>query len=303
MASLEFASANAPPQHSLYGQPDMDPSYNLPGSESVGAFSHMRPNVGANSKQPAYRQSSLDAADHPANYELYNNPNGQGAPPFSSQRYRTNGSSSSSMGHNFALNSEGMYPQSSFGESVPSFGGSNGYDMMNNGSYSGKASPLTPSDPSLQHGGPFPPSANSHYHDVPDRRLSMNSNGYHPTEYPDEYSMNGMNNGIPFGQSVPQFSERLGRYPPDRYPHPQAQQPMPPHLSSQNEMMGGIPPHATHSYDRERGYDNMQQHYMNPTPHSDMSLRMASTVDETLARMKLQAPPMGGSNDLQTFIR
>lgn len=281
MASLEFASANAPPQHSLYGQPDIDPSYNLSGSES----------------------SSLDAPDHPSDYGIYNNSNGQGSGSFSSQRYRPNGSSSSSMGHNFGLNSEGMYPQSSFGESVPSFASSNQYDIINNGSYgSGKASPLTPSDPTLQHGGPFPPPSNQHYHDVPDRRLSMNPNGYHPSEYPDEYSMNGMNNGMHFGhQSVPQFQDRLTRYPPDRYNHPPGQQPMPPHIPPQNEMMGGISPHATHSYDRERGYDNM--HYMNPNPHQDMALRMPSTVDETLARMKLQAPPMGGSNDLQTFIR
>ncbi|KAJ3502285.1 hypothetical protein NMY22_g18635 [Coprinellus aureogranulatus] len=40
---------------------------------------------------------------------------------------------------------------------------------------------------------------------------------------------------------------------------------------------------------------------MDPNPHQDMSMRMG--VDETLARMKLQAPVMGTATDLQTFIR
>ncbi|KAG2016140.1 jkappa-recombination signal binding protein [Coprinopsis cinerea AmutBmut pab1-1] len=290
MASLDFASAPPPAQHSLYPQPsDLDgANFNLPHSET---------------------SDQLDTPDTHQNYDLF--PNQQ--QHFSSQRYRTNASSSSSLGHPYAMNSDnGLYSHSGFADSVPSFGSSNSnpYDMINTYS-SGKVSPLTPSDPvgGLHH-GPFPPSVPSKdfspstYQDMGDRRLGMNGNGYQ-NDYQDDYSINGMNNGLAFPQSMPQFPDRLGRYPNDRFSHPQGQQQVQSHISpaQSTDMMRGIPPHATHSFDRDpsAGYDSM--HYMNPNPHQDMSLRMSTAVDETLARMKLQAPPIGTSSDLQTFIR
>ncbi|TFK16753.1 hypothetical protein FA15DRAFT_740506 [Coprinopsis marcescibilis] len=312
MASLDFASA--PSQHSLYGQHDLNES------SFVGVLPPSLSDLGADTKPSINHQAeALDTPEH-SNYDLF--PNNQQGAPFSSQRYRTNASSSSSLGHSYAMNSEAIYSHSSFSDSVPSFGSPNGnpYDMINGipSSYSsGKVSPLTPSDPvgGIHHS--FPPSVNGkdysqpQYSDMTDRRLSMNNGNGYPSEYADDYSMNGINNnsnnnnGLAFSQSIPQFPDRLGRYSSDRYGHPQAQHAVPSHLSStqSNDMMRGIPPHATQSFNRDAGtgYDSM--HYMSPNPHRDMSIRMTATVDETLAQMKLQPPPMGASNDLQTFIR
>lgn len=305
MASLDFGPANGA-QHSLYGQPELNPSYSLHGSDNVGVYGPSS-DVGADTKPSIYRQPEhLDNSEH-SNYELF--PGNANGGSFASQRYRTNASSSSSLTPSYGMNSDGLYSQGTFGDSVPPFGSSNGnpYDMISSmpSSYSsGKVSPLTPSDPvgGLHH-GQFPPSINtkdyapSGYPDMGDRRLPMTS----PTEYHPEYSedyMNGMNNGLAFPQNMQHFPERLNRFP-DRYGAQAAGNP--PHMggAQQQDMVRAIPPHATHSYRDGNGYEDM--HYMNPNPHSDMSMRMS--VDETLARMKLHNPAIGTSTDLQSFIR
>ena len=145
-------------------------------------------------------EEPMDAQDHPAYI-------------FSDSRYRTNASSSSSLGHSF----DALY-RPPFGDSVPPFNGS--YDMINNLS-SGKVSPLTPSDSvtSLHHPPGFPPKDYPHqeFSDMESRRLNP---PYH-SEYQDNYAIGGINNGIPFSPSaMNHFTDRLASFPPDRYRHP-----------------------------------------------------------------------------------
>jgi len=255
--------------------------------------------------------SPMDTADH-ANYSLFSESTSPTS--FTSQRYRTNASSSSSLGPAYGMNSDNIYSHASFADSVPSFNGSNGnpYDIISTIS-SGKVSPLTPSDSGLHHPGGFPPAVAGKdfppqaFGDVHERRLpGVGPNGYH-SEYPDDYTIGGggMNNGLPFTPSAMQhFQDRLGRFPPDRYNHPTGPQPsnVPQHMSNGHgsDLMRGVAPHATHSFrdNNVSPYDDM--HYIGNS-HPEMRMH---AVDETLARMKLQGHPiMGASNDLQSFIR
>ncbi|KAF8200658.1 jkappa-recombination signal binding protein [Pholiota molesta] len=260
---------------------------------------------------PFDHPDAMDTADH-SNYSLFNESTSPTA--FTSQRYRTNASSSSSLNHGFAINSDGLYSHASFGDSVPSFNGSNGgnpYDIITNLS-SGKVSPLTPSDSvtSLHHPPGFPPSVAGKdyppqgYNDIHEsRRLPGVGGGYH-SEYPDDYAIGGINSGLPFSPGAMQhFQDRLGRFPPERYSHPTG----PPSGVSAHglpnghggsDLMRGVAPHATFRENHVSPYDDM--HYLSNS-HPEMRMH---TVDETLARMKLQGHPiMGASNDLQTFIR
>jgi recombining binding protein (suppressor of hairless) len=257
----------------------------------------------------------IDTPDHAA-YEMFP---GSSSTSFSSNRYRTNASSSSSLAPNYAIPSDGLYSHSSYGDSVPTFSASNGnpYEMINSlpSSYgSGKVSPLTPSDPSggLHHIPPFPSQNGKEFSqgfsDVTDRRFPTISPAGFAPEMMDEYSIGGMNgNGSFPPPPLQHFPDRLGRFPPENRYHTPAHTPtIPSHVpaGSGTDMLRGIPPHATHSFGEGgvRGYEDMP-HFMGATPHSDLSLRMP-TVDETMARMKLQGHSiMGASNDLQTFIR
>ncbi|KAJ3560738.1 hypothetical protein NP233_g10640 [Leucocoprinus birnbaumii] len=276
--SLDFSAKASQPQHGLYGQPDLDPSFNIPNSDNT---------------------ESMDTSDH-SNYDLFPSSASNGS--LSSQAYRTNASSSSSLGHGYGMNSESLYSHPPFNDSVPSFTGSDGgnpYGMMPglpssyNSSSSGKVSPLTPSD-SVSGFNPspdFPPSIGvkdfqSNYPDI-ERRLP--GAGY--SQSFDDYAINNMNGGINYpSNGLQPYPERLGRFPPEHRYNPSG--PVPPNVSN---MPPGVSPHATHGVPFEG-----MPHYQ-PDPHHDMSLRMP-TVDETLARMRLH-PIMGQSNDLQTFIR
>ena len=221
------------------------------------------------------------------------------------------------------MNGEPMYSNASYSDSVPPFSGSSGnpYDHLINGMpssfTSGKVSPLAPST------GHIPPVSTFHssvgmnsvhkeyprqgYPDlIQDRRLSsVSANGYQ-SEYPEEYTVN---NGLPFSSStLPHFQERLGRFQPDtRFPHSSGSMSVPSHSHTAHgsEILRGVAPHATHSYRSDgsvNGYDGIP-HYIGPSHHGEMPSPMP-TVDETLARMKLQGHSiMGPSNDLQTFIR
>lgn len=230
------------------------------------------------------QQDPMDAADHPA--YMFNDP-----------RYRTNASSSSSLNHSF----DGLY-HPPFGESVPSFNSGN-YDIITNLS-SGKVSPLTPSDSvtSLHHPPGFPPKDYNHqaFPDMESRRLPGVNPAYH-SDYPDDYAIGGINNGIPFSPSaMNHFHDRLGRFPPDRYSHPNG----PPSgmrafVSNPRfaHFIRGVAPQATHSFRDHSVYDDM--HYLGNV-HPEM--RNMHAVDETLSRMRLN-PLAGASSDLQTFIR
>lgn len=300
--SIDFAAGPNQPQHGLYGQPDLDSSFNLHGSDNVSPS----PTHQLNPPHAFDHPEPLEPPEHP-HYDLFPN-NPASGPSFSSQRYRTNASSSSSLGPNYGVSSEGIYSHASFGDSLPSFNNSNGnpYDMINSlsSSYSsGKGSPLTPNDPvgGLHHPSAFPGSnkdySSQNYPDMPDRRMSNVSSPNYQNEFSEEYAISPIN-GMPF--QLQHFQERLGRFQPgDRFNHSGPPTTVPSHIPPGHS----VAPHATHSF-REggmSGYDDMP-HYMN-SGHQDMSLRMP-TVDETLARMKLQGHSiMGSSNDLQTFIR
>jgi recombining binding protein (suppressor of hairless) len=258
------------------------------------------------------------------NYDLFPTSAAPGN-SFASQRYRTNASSSSSLGPSYNMNAEPIYPHASFSDSVPQYSSSNGnpYDIINGmpSSYSsGKVSPLTPSDPV----GHLPPVSafasssagmNTAHKEFPrhgysdlmqDRRLSGVSASSYQSEYPEEYPASS---NLPYPTSaVPHFQDRLVRYPPDaRFPHPSGSSPsVHPHVrpGHSSEMLRSVAPHATHSYRPDgsvNGYDDMS-HYMG-NHHGDIPPPMPA-VDETMARMKLQGHSMmGPSNDLQTFIR
>jgi recombining binding protein suppressor of hairless len=272
--SLEFSP------HSLY--PPSDPFHSDPPHHHL---SHQEP---------------LDPPDHP-NYDLF--PNSTSPSSFSSHRY------ASSSGPSYGINSDGLYSHSSFGDSVPSFAGSNNnnnpYDMINSlpSSYgSGKVSPLTPSDSvgGLHHSAGFPPGKDfaQNYPELSDRRLpNIATSGGYQSDIMEDYTMGGMNSNLPFTPPLQHFQ---GRFPESRFNHPGPPPAVPSHVQSNHgsDILRGIAPHATHV----PGYEDMP-HFMSGNSHPDLSIRMP-TVDETLARMKLQGHSiMGASNDLQTFIR
>ncbi|KAG6880210.1 hypothetical protein C0992_003874 [Termitomyces sp. T32_za158] len=255
--SLDFSPGSA-----LYHPPDLDQPFPIDPPNT--AFEH-------------------NDSDSPS-YDIF--------PPSSSfnPRYRTNASSSSSLGPNY---SDSLYSHSSFNDSAPSFNGSAPYDVINSlpSSYgSGKVSPLTPSDPV---GGihPFAPPHKEYlpqsFSDASDRRLASISSSY-PSDMIDDFAMGNMSNN-------PSFSPSAMQHFPGRFNHPSGlPPPVPSHVS-------GIPPHITNSY--RDGPVSPYGDYIGSSPHSDMPLRMP-TVDETLARMKLHGQSiMGTSNDLHTFIR
>lgn len=298
--SLDFSSGSTQGQHSIYTQPDLETSFNIHGPDNTNSPSHPQ----LSSTMPSHsfdHPESLDTAEH-NNYDIFPPSNTNGT--FTSSRYRTNASSSSSLGPSYSLNHD-VYTHPPFGDSVPSFNGPNGhYDMMGglSSSYSsGKVSPLTPNDPvsNLHHSNGFSSVApgkdfSQNYTEMQDRRLSsVNPSGYQ-NDFAEDYTMGSLNNGLNFPQSSLQHFPN--RFPDTRFNHGGTA--MPAHISGSHgpDIMRGVAPHVTHSYGEV-------PHYISPSPHTDMSLRVP-TVDETLARMKLQGHSlMGQPNDLQSFIR
>ncbi|PPQ68429.1 hypothetical protein CVT24_004850 [Panaeolus cyanescens] len=236
----------------------------------------------------------MDTTDH-SNYSLFTDN--------TSQRYRSNTTSS----QNYALSSDQIYSHNSFADPVQSFNTSsqNPYELITNIS-SGKVSPLTPADSvsSLHHSATFPPKdfQQPPFNDIHDRRLpGVASNAYH-SEYPDEYAIGNMNDGLSFGPgSMSHFQDRLPRFTQDRYPHSSHQlNGVPSHMSNghpSNDLMRGIPPHATHGF-RDSPVSPYPEISHYPLSHDTR----IHPVDDALNRMKLHGH-MGASNDLQTFIR
>ncbi|CAK5281614.1 unnamed protein product, partial [Mycena citricolor] len=206
--------------------------------------------------------------------------------------YRTNGSSSSSLGPRFGgLGSDSIYPPPSFADSPYT---SNGHSYTDMGSYNGsKMSPLTPTDPGgLHHSAPFATKDfhNSNYPDLsgPDRRLSNVGPGHFSTEFGDDYP-------APFSSSHFPGPERMAhRFPPpdNRFPH-----------SHGSDLMRGVAPNATHSgggFRHDSTFEEMP-HYMSG---SDMGgPRVSTTVDDTLRQMHLQPRSAGSSSDLHSLVR
>jgi recombining binding protein suppressor of hairless len=254
-----------------------------------------------------------DSIDH--NYDLF--ANSPQATTFASARYRNNASSSSSLSHSgYPLSPETMYPpHAPFNDSYNSSStGQQTYDILQTmpSSYSsGKVSPLTPSDPH-----PYTPVSAKEYAQqqpgysdlLPDRRLS---NTY-STDYHDDYAVNG-NSAI----SPHSFSTRFQHDPirysdasPSSHIHPSG---VPPQATTQayradSAMQGYGSSDITH-YQSHIGSHHSHPHSRpHPHPHADLSLRMPplhTSVDETLARMKLQNHSGIGSTagDLVSFIR
>lgn len=243
---------------------------------------------------------------------------------FGSQRYRTNASSSSSLGPNYGMGGESAYSHS-FADSVPSFAGGNPYDMghsLSSSYSSGKISPLTPNDAMQQ-----PPSLFSHQNGMngggkefspqhgypnllPDRRPSNMSNTSYNSDYSEEFTMDSVSrdhNGMNFPHpAMQQYQERLGRFQPgNHFSQPLNPPSVPSHMHHNHgpDVLRGVAPQSTHSYRPDiPAFDDMHT-YMAPSPTGDLSLRVPG-VDETLARMKLQGQVgIGASNDLHAFIR
>lgn len=210
--------------------------------------------------------------------------------------YRTNASSSSSLGPpRYGLNSDGMY-QSSFGDaSYPS--NPNPYGDIGSYNSGGKVSPLTPTDPvsGIHHPSPFsnkdyPPN----YSDLgPDSRRMPTGN--YPSEFGNE------DYAFASGNALPHFQERLPpRFSPDTRFNNHGGHPPPPtnHLNHGGpDMLRSVAPNATHSPYRHESYEEPMPHY------GDLRSGLAD-VDNTLREMNLQPPrPMGSSTDLHTYIR
>jgi recombining binding protein (suppressor of hairless) len=314
--SIDFSSQLPTTQHTLYPQTDVDQSFTtLHNGPSSPAHPHVAPPIQGHHYEHTEGISSVQEQPH---YDLFSNSPSSNS--FASQRYRTNASSSSSLGPTYNnMNGDTIYPHPSFGDNVPSFSGSNRntFEMMGiSSSYSsGKVSPNDGTGP-LPPVSAFPPSvgmnglqkeySHSNYHDiVPDRRLAGVN---YQSEYHDDFPVNSALSFPPPPNSH-HYADRVSRFPSDdRYSHSSAAHSTVPshsHSSHSHDMLRGVAPLATHVFRSDgalhnNGYDDL--HYSTPG-HPEMSLRMPS-VDETLSRMKLQGHSiMGASNDLRTFIR
>ncbi|KAH8071910.1 hypothetical protein BXZ70DRAFT_749891 [Cristinia sonorae] len=310
--SLDFGSSSS---QGIYSQHDMDSAYSsIHSSDLPPNHNHSSSHLNMN----GHGLDRTDALDLEHNsYDIFSN---SGSGSLASQRYRTNASSSSSLGPNYALGVDPMYSQGSFNDQLPPFHppSSHSYDLMGSlpSSYSsGKPSPLTPSDSvaSLPHPNNYPFPSNGHQKDyshhsfsdgILDRRLSSVSSTY-SSDFGDDYgSPLSVNMGMSaFAPPVQQFQDRLGRMQNDsRYPGGGVPPLSVPHNMHQNHN-GGVPPQATHNFRPENGggsngmpsFDDMPN-FLAPNPQVDF--RMSSSVGDDMARLRL-----AGTGDLQTFIR
>lgn len=301
--SIDFTPTG--PHQSMFAQPDIDqPFSSLQGGDLAHSGSHM--SVGGH---PLDRNDPLDIDTH-GSYDIFSSSSGS----LASQRYRTNASSSSSLGPNYSLGVDPIYQQSSFSDNISSFHSSNSnpYDLIGSlsSSYSsGKPSPITPSDVSaLPHSSGFPfsngqskdfPPHHSYHEPMLDRRIS-NASGY-SNDFNDEFGSMGVNHGLGLNgfppSGLPPFPDRLGRVQNEsRYPNST----VPPltatsHLTQSHspELIRGVAPQATHL----PSFDDMNFMGASPTVY-DPPLRLPASVNDDMARLRLQ-----GSGDLQTFIR
>ncbi|EPQ57307.1 LAG1-DNAbind-domain-containing protein [Gloeophyllum trabeum ATCC 11539] len=295
---MDFAPPAAHHNHPALFNNDLDQQFN-PLDHPSSPHAHPAHRAPAH----PFEHTDLDVPDQPAHpFDLFSNAP-HAANGFASPRYRTNASSSSSLGPSYAMAGDQMYSHPSFADSVNSFHGvnSNSYDMIHSlsSSYSsGKVSPLTPSDPSIQHSPVFPGNLGPNViskdfpgqHPFPDvdRRLP-NSN--FPSDFHEDYAV-GVNGGLGLGFNGP--AQHLGRFPMDsRFPSQMQHH-------GHHEMLQGVSPQATHFRPNGiPGFDDGQ--FMNPNPQNDLRLSMGSD-DHLLAGIR----GLGGfnsANDLQTFIR
>lgn len=266
------------------------------------AIDHHPPHSANHLPVHPFDNDKMDVAEHPS-YDIFHPPPPPQPQPQSSyphQRFRSN---TSPAAPSYGPNSEPIYSGMFSHDSVPSFHSQSAgpYDMMGSISSSlssGKATPLTPSDPI----GGLPFSAgptNSIKQDfndlMSDRRLSAISSTSFQSDMHDEYSL-AVNSQPNFGGSttLPPFSDRLSHFPSDAFLNQPQLQGHPP------EPLRGVPPQATHNrFDGGTPYDEMSN-YLIPSPQNDLGLRVPG-VEDTMMRMRMG--PMGASTDLHTFIR
>lgn len=312
--SLDF-SPGSTQAHGLYGHTELDQALNsLQNGEST---SHHQLGASGLSSGGFDPNDGLDVPDH-SSYDMFSN---SPTTSFGTQHYRTNASSSSSLGPNYGMSGESVYSHS-FGDSVHSFQGSNPYDVVHTSYGSEKITPLTPNDPmqppplfSMQSGmnnaGKDYSSQSGYPSLLPDRRTSnvSNTNNY-GSDYPEDYSMDGINNAMNLNHSshsAQQYQERLGHYQHDGRFSSGTSSAVPSHMPLHHnhgpEVLRGVAPQSTHSFRPDAtGFGEMYP-YMAPNLAGDLSLHMPG-VDDTLARMKLQGQSgIGSSSDLQTFMR
>jgi recombining binding protein suppressor of hairless len=194
-----------------------------------------------------------------------------------------------------------MYSAMFSHDSVPSFHSQSAgsYDMMGMSSSlsSGKATPLTPSDPI----GGLPFSAGptngikQDFSDLmPDRRLSAISPTSFQSDIQDDFSL-AVHSQPSFGSTtLHPFSDRVTRFPSDSFLNqPQLQ-------GHPSEQLRNVPPQATHNrFDGGAPYDEIPN-YLISSPQNDIGLRIPG-VEDTMMRMRMGQ--MGASTDLHTFIR
>jgi hypothetical protein len=307
VGAMDFATAS---HQTLYNQAELDQAFNsLQTVDNTSPSHHLSQTIPQHNFD--HTESTREVSDHPS-YDLFSNNNNS----FASQRYRANSSSSSSLGPAYSMSPDGVYSHPTFSDSVPSFGSaSNSYDIMSNVSYSsGKVSPLTPNDAmnGIQQSPVFPHSMsiNGHQKDFPnghaypeiltDRRVSgVGGAAYHSEFSEDHYGMNGA--AYPPSALQP-FQDRMRFQPESRFSHSGLPPSVPSHMGHSPDMFRGVAPQATHSFRPDSGlpgYDDIQ--YLG-NPHADMSLRMPG-IGDGFPSMRNGHPGMGGSNDLQAFIR
>lgn len=280
--SLEFgAPGSGQVPHGLYGQGDLDQALSGLQNGDRAAHHNMSSGMVANGYDHG---ETLDVPEQ-GGYDMYSNP--QSPSSFTNQRYRTNASSSSSLGPNYTIGSDAMFAHP-FADSAPSFAGGNPYELGHSlpQSYSsGKISPLTPNDNMQQHtlfnGGKDYSAQNGYPSLLPDRR---SVNGY-PSEYSEDFAMNP-NQGVPYPDAH-RYQERFQNDPRFAGVPPQMQ-----HHNHGPDILRGVAPQSTHS----QGYEDMQ--YM---PTNGLHMQGAS---ESLSQMRLAGPTGASpSSDLQSFIR
>lgn len=251
------------------------------------------------------QQDGMDVAQEQNGFDYFPGANGAAF----GARYRTNASSSSSLGQGYGnMGADQMYPHapSPFAESLSSFSqpSHNSFDLVNglSSSYSsGKVSPLTPNDPviGLQNSPGFPNIGGggvskdfSNYNDlIGDRRRSSVSSGSFQSDFHDDFNGNGaLGLGFPPPSSLQHFQERISHFPGGQMHH-----------HSSVDMMRGVNPHATHG---GVGFDDMGP-FPSISPATDLLRTMPSHgmgVDELSRKLQVHAG-MAAATDLQSFIR
>ena len=244
-----------------------------------------------------FDNDKMDVTEHQT-YDMFSHP--QPPPPqpqqqasFPHQRFRSN---TSPAAPSYGPNSEPIYSGMFTHDSVPSFHSQSAgpYDNMM-GSISslssGKATPLTPSDPT----GGLPFSAGptngikQDFSDLmPDRRLSTISSTSFQSDMHDEFSL-AVNSQPNFGSAT-----LMPRYHSDGFlGQPQLQ-------GHPSETLRNVPPQATHNrFDGGTSYDEISN-YLIQSPQNDLGLRIPGVDD---AMMRMRTGQMGASADLHTFIR